>query len=97
MIKTLYDFVLLTWLPTVSHHWICLKDFSNAWYKKKNTHKYLHNLRKKGYLWVTSVSYPRGMKRYYYTITPKGKQALWLKLSSREKILLWIREWNTEK
>lgn len=87
--NTLYHLALLQGKnQNISPSGVCLADFKRLWVKTKNTNSDLFLLRKKGYLWVTSVSYPRGLRRYYYTLTTKGKAKLWLPLTPRERFYL---------
>ena len=60
----------------LSSKWVCLEDFKKYWIKTNDTNIDLFNLRRAGYLRVTWIEYPRGMKRFYHVLTPKGKQKL---------------------
>lgn len=89
MIKTLCTLALLQGLDTnISPCGVCLKDFENAGYKKSYTNNDLYDLRKKWYIEVIDVSYPKGMRRFYHRITIKGKQALKIPLTAWEKFYL---------
>ena len=89
MIKTLYNLAILQGhKDNISSCGVCLADFKRMWIKKQDTYKDLHRLKNSWFIAVTSVSYPRGLRRYYYTLTIKGKDKLELPLSLREKFYL---------
>jgi hypothetical protein len=89
MSQTLYTIALLQWSESnISSCGVCLEDIKNAGYKKWHTRNELMRLRKKWYIEITGIEYPRGMKRFYHKLTIKGKQKLWLKLSAWEKFFL---------
>ena len=60
----------------LSPYGVCLEDFKAYWIKTKYTKHDLLKLRRAGFLRVTCIEYPRGMKRFYHVLTPKGKQKL---------------------
>ncbi len=77
MYNTLSNVYRLEWSKNnVSKKWVCLEDLKDFWVKWKQTNKELLKLRRAGFLRVTCIEYPRGMKRFYHVLTPKGKQKL---------------------